>query len=59
VRLDQTGEKIADIYWDCPYIGDNKLKKRNVKPGYQITFSDTFSIPSGALGKGTISVGLD
>jgi hypothetical protein len=43
------------IYWDCPYIGDNKLEKRDVKAGYDISF-DGFSIPSGHLGKGKINV---
>ncbi|KAI0251457.1 aegerolysin type hemolysin [Lactifluus subvellereus] len=58
VRLVETDEKIAEIYWDCPYIGNNKLEKRNVKEGYDISF-DGFSIPSGALGKGTINVRED
>lgn len=55
VVLDETGEKIAEIYWDCPYIGDNKLEKRYVNEGYLVAL-DGFSIPSGALGKGTITV---
>ena len=51
-------EKIAEIYWDCPFIGDNKLEKRYVKEGYDVSF-DGFSIPSGALGKGRINVRED
>jgi hypothetical protein len=54
----EDGEKIAEIYWDCPYIGDNKLEKRYVKPDYDISF-DGFSIPTGPLGKGTINVRED
>ena len=58
VHLDGSGEKIAEIYWDCPYIGSNKLEKRYVKEGYDISLNG-FSIPSGALGKGTINVRVD
>ena len=58
VRLDGSNEKIAEIYWDCPYIGSNKLEKRYVKGGYEVSFNG-FSIPSGALGDGTISVRED
>ncbi|KAH0837751.1 hypothetical protein J3R83DRAFT_5926 [Lanmaoa asiatica] len=55
VHIDESNEKIAEIYWDCPYIGENQLGKRYVKDGYDISF-DGFNIPSGALGKGKISV---
>lgn len=55
VYLAGTNERIAQIYWDCPFIGSNKIEKRYVKPGYLIS-TEGFSIPSGALGKGTISV---
>jgi hypothetical protein len=53
VHLD--GEKIAEIYWSCPYIGNNKLEKRYVKPDYDISF-DGFGFPSGPMGRGTINV---
>ncbi|KDR68296.1 hypothetical protein GALMADRAFT_215951 [Galerina marginata CBS 339.88] len=64
VHLGGTGERIAEIYWDCPNIrpwdcpkiGDsNKLEKRYVKPGYVVSVED-FSIASGALGKGKITI---
>ncbi|KAI0251465.1 aegerolysin type hemolysin [Lactifluus subvellereus] len=58
VRLEESNEKIAEIYWDCPFVGDNKLEKRYVQEGYDISF-DGFSIPSSALGKGTINVRED
>ncbi|KAF8057434.1 aegerolysin type hemolysin [Lyophyllum atratum] len=58
VHLSDTGEKIAKIYWDCPYTGSNKLTKHDLKAGYDISF-DGFSVPSGPLGKGTISVRED
>jgi hypothetical protein len=58
VHLADGDEKIAEIYWDCPWSGSNKLTKRYVKPGYDVSF-DGFSIPSGALGKGTINVRED
>jgi len=58
VHLEGSGEKIAKIYWDCPYIGDNKLQKHDVKEGYDVSFDD-FSIPSGPLGKGKINVRED
>jgi hypothetical protein len=58
VHVEGSNEKIAEIYWSCPYIGSNKLEKRYVKEGYDISLND-FSIPSGALGKGTISVRED
>jgi hypothetical protein len=58
VHLDGTNERIAVIYWDCPYIGSNKIEKRNVKAGYDISW-DGFSIPSGALGNGRINVRKD
>jgi hypothetical protein len=58
VHLEGSGEKIAAIYWDCPYIGSNKLEKRYVKPGYDVSLNN-FSIPSGALGKGEINVRED
>ena len=55
IHLDGSGEKVAEIYWDCPWSGSNKIEKRFVKEGYLVSV-DGFSIPSGALGKGTISV---
>ena len=55
MRLAENNEKIAEIYWDCPWSGSNKIDKRFVKQGYLVAI-DGFSIPSGALGKGTISV---
>lgn len=58
VHLEGSGEKIAEIYWDCPYIGSNKLEKRYVKENYDISFND-FSVPSGPLGKGRINVRVD
>jgi len=58
VHLKDGDEKIAKIYWDCPYTGSNKLQKHDVKEGYDISF-DGFSIPSGALGKGKINVRED
>ncbi|KAF8057391.1 hypothetical protein FPV67DRAFT_1456029 [Lyophyllum atratum] len=58
VQLGDTGEKIAEVYWDCPYTGSNKLTKHDVKAGYDISF-DGFSVASGPLGKGTISVRED
>ena len=58
VHLEESGEKIAKIYWDCPYIGSNKLEKHDVKTDYDISF-DGFSIPSGPLGEGNINVRED
>jgi len=58
VRLADSNERIAEIYWDCPYIGSNQLVKKYVKPGYDVSF-DHFSIPSGELGKGIINVRED
>ena len=58
VYLDGGGEKIATIYWDCPYIGSNKIEKRYVKNGYDVSW-DGFRIPSGPLGHGTINVRED
>jgi len=58
VQLEGSNEKIAEIYWSCPYIGSNKLEKRYVKAGYDISF-DGFSIPSGELGRGKINVRED
>ena len=58
IHLDGSGEKIAEIYWDCPYIGSNKLEKRYVKADYDVSFNG-FSIPSGPLGNGTINVRED
>jgi len=58
VHIDGSGEMIARIYWDCPYIGDNKIQKQYVKAGYDISF-DGFRIPSHALGKGAINVRED
>jgi len=55
---DGGGEKIAEVYWDCPYIGNNQLVKRYVKSGYDVSF-DGFSIPKNALGKGNINVRED
>jgi len=49
VHLDGRNEKIAEIYWDCPYIGGNKLQKRYAKADYDI--SDGFS-PLWCLGQG-------
>jgi hypothetical protein len=54
----QDGELIAEIYWDCPYIGPNKIEKRNVKSGYDVSF-DNFSFPSGSLGEGIINIRED
>jgi hypothetical protein len=56
VRLN--GALIAEIYWDCPYIGSNKIGKRNVKSGYDVSF-DNFSVPSGPLGEGIINIRED
>ncbi|KAF8334421.1 hypothetical protein F5887DRAFT_650716 [Amanita rubescens] len=58
VHLEGSGEMIAKIYWDCPYIGDNKLEKRYVMGGYDVSFNG-FNIPSGPLGGGTINVRED
>jgi hypothetical protein len=58
VHLEGSGERIAKIYWDCPYIGGNKLEKRYVMEGYDVSLNG-FSIPSGPLGKGTINVRED
>jgi hypothetical protein len=58
VHLDGSGEKIAEIYWVCPYIGSNKIEKRYIKEGYDVSI-DGFSIPSGALGNGRINVRED
>jgi len=58
VHLEDGGEKIAEVFWDCPYIGNNQLVKNYVKPGYDVSF-DGFSIPKGALGKGSINVRED
>ncbi|KAF8334424.1 aegerolysin type hemolysin [Amanita rubescens] len=57
VHLEGSGEKIAKIYWNCPYIGGNKVEKRDLKRGYDISL-DGFS-SSGALGKGRINVRED
>lgn len=58
VLLADTNEKIAEIYWDCPWAGSNEVVKRYVKPGYSISL-EGFSISSGALGKGQITVRED
>ena len=58
VHLDGGGEKIAEIYWDCPYIGSNKIEKRYVKNGYDVSLNG-FSVPSGPLGHGTINIRED
>ena len=58
MHLYGSNEKIAEIYWDCPYIGNNKLTKKFVKDGYDVSFNG-FSIPSGPLGKGQINVRED
>lgn len=55
VQLEGSGERIATIYWDCPYIGSNKLETQDVKAGYIVSING-FNIPSGPLGKGTITV---
>ena len=55
MRLAGNNERIAEIYWDCPWSGKNEVVKRFVKPGYIVAI-DGFSIPSGPLGKGTISI---
>ncbi|KAJ7110541.1 hypothetical protein C8R44DRAFT_743015 [Mycena epipterygia] len=47
VRLEESGETIAEIYWNNPLFGNNILEKRNVMSGYDISFDD-FSIPSGS-----------
>ena len=56
--VDGTNDRIAEIYWECPHNGSNKLTKRKVKEGYDITFTG-FSIPSGPLGNGQINVRED
>jgi len=58
VLLDSTGDKIGEVYWDCPYFGDNRVLARRVVPGYYISI-DGFSIPSGALRTGTITIRED
>ncbi|KDR71457.1 hypothetical protein GALMADRAFT_143730 [Galerina marginata CBS 339.88] len=58
VHLEGSGEKIAEIYWSCPYIGSNVLEKRYIKSGYDISVED-FSVPSGALGNGKITIRED
>jgi len=55
VHLEGSGEKIAEIYWDCPYLGSNKLAKPYVREGYDISI-DGFNTRSGPLGKATITV---
>ncbi|KIJ61827.1 hypothetical protein HYDPIDRAFT_169438 [Hydnomerulius pinastri MD-312] len=57
-KSDGSKETIAEIYWDCPYIGSNKLQKTYVKDGYDVSF-DGFSIPDGALGEGKINIRVD
>jgi len=55
VHLADGDEKIAEVYWDCPYMGgSNQLVKRYVKPGYDVSF-DGFNM-SEALGNGNINV---
>ena len=55
VHLADGDEKIAEVYWDCPYMGsNNQIVKRYVKPGYDVSF-DGFNM-SGALGNGNINV---
>lgn len=58
VHFEDSDEKIAEIYWDCPWSGANQISKRWVKDGYDVSF-DGFSIPSGELGVGTIAVRED
>ena len=58
VRFSGTNQKIGEVYWDCPYIGDNRVISHNMTAGYDISI-DNFSIPDGALGKGRISIRQD
>jgi len=55
VLLESTGDRIGEIYWDCPFFGSNRIVKRTVAPGYDISV-EGFSIPSGPLRTGTITV---
>jgi len=58
VLLHGNDEKIAEIYWESPFSGSNKLEKRYVKSGYSISF-DGFNFSSGPLRDGTISIRVD
>lgn len=56
IRLDESDEKIAEIYWDCPWSSSaNTLTKKYVKDGYYVAI-EGFSTSSGALNKGTITI---
>ncbi|KJA14257.1 hypothetical protein HYPSUDRAFT_208850 [Hypholoma sublateritium FD-334 SS-4] len=34
IRLEEGNEKLAEIYWDCPWSGSNSISKTWVKEGY-------------------------
>jgi len=55
VQLAETGFKLGEVYWDCPYFGDNQIFVRDVVSGFAISI-DGFSVPSGPLRTGTITV---
>ncbi|KAI6043215.1 hypothetical protein EDC04DRAFT_2600390 [Pisolithus marmoratus] len=54
IVLDESEQKIAEVYWVCPFLGSNKIDVRAVA-GFDIMHKG-FSISDGALGKGTINV---
>ena len=57
IHLDGTGEKIAEIYWDCPWASGaaNRVEKKYVKDGYFVSV-EGFQTSGPHLGTGTISV---
>ena len=58
VHISGTNQKVGEVYWDCPYMGHNKVISRNMTAGFDISF-ENFRIPDGALGKGRISIRRD
>jgi len=55
VQLAETGFKLGEVYWNCPFTGSNEIFSRDVISGFAISI-DGFSVPSSALGTGTITV---
>ena len=44
----EDGNRIADIYWDCPYTGRNKLEKRKANKHWLVDVPTV--LPDGAIG---------
>ena len=51
------GNRIADIYWDCPYSGRNKLEKRKANKDWLVDVPAV--LPDGAIGHVTVKFRKD